>query len=272
MPNTTRARAAGGDRSPGPIDSNVVGSPALVFANTKSLLFDGTGDFIESTQNGGFDLNFEDFGLTVTNQITIAFWHKESNSSRGSFDGLYAMTSASSWTDGFGAYWAGNTLTMWWQTFNGVNTVTSAQTGAFINAWHHYAYVYDGDLGSARAKVYVDGVEDASAAGSDLSLTGGDNVIEIGQAITNFDIQGNIDEFAIWNTPLTASNISQLFNGGDNADSESRAAAVEGANLMVWYRMGDNGDALGDEGILDNSGNGNDATARGNTSIATDVV
>lgn len=76
-----------------------------------------------------------------------------------------------------------------------------------INTWYHIAGVYNG----ATVKLYLDGVEMASN-----NKTG--NVVDFDSIVIGADILpgryfgGNIDDFAIWGSALTESEITEMIN------------------------------------------------------------
>ena len=51
-------------------------------------------------------------------------------------------------------------------------------------------------------------------------------------------LNGNLDELAIWNTELTASQIESIYNAtGTNLTKD--LTTVSGSNLIYWNRLGD---------------------------------
>jgi len=181
---------------------------------------------------------------------------------------IYGNHSTSGLTNGFGAYWTSQSLTAHWGAYNGSSKVIwVAPSDAYVKAWHHYVFVYDGDLSTERVKLYVDGVMEVSATGSDIALTAANQSLKIGSGDHDaaYDMQGNVDEFAMWNIPLTQEDITSLYADGDAGVAP--ASNIEGANLMIYYRLGDDPDTTGTDGIQDRSGNDNHATMTGGTIV-----
>ena len=77
------------------------------------------------------------------------------------------------------------------------------------NVWHHLAYTYDG----TTHILYIDGVEQATS--TSVGQTGTVTSVQIGAA-SNYSeyFNGRIDEVRIYNTALTAAQISALYNQG----------------------------------------------------------
>jgi len=102
-----------------------------------------------------------------------------------------------------------------------------------VGVWCHIALTLDRD---GNGVIYVNGSADATGAMnptySGTDITGGGQNLQIGGG-NDGDFEGNIDEVAIFNSVLSSSNISQIYNGGTPSDLTS-------LNPITWYRMGDN--------------------------------
>jgi hypothetical protein len=122
-------------------------------------------------------------------------------------------------------------------------SVTSTQA-IKDGAWHHVVSTWNGNAspGYTGAKLYIDGALQTLASFTDT--LGTNNVastasLAIGCRNTGSDTMpfvGNIDEVAIYNKVLTASEVTWLYNSGRPQD-----LLVSGApsNLVGWWRMGD---------------------------------
>lgn len=94
--------------------------------------------------------------------------------------------------------------------YNGANTNIIATTALAINTWYMITATYDG----ANAKIYVNGILEATTSTSGSVVTGTDNPTIGGDGVSTNLFTGNIDEVGFWNKPLISSEISQLYNGG----------------------------------------------------------
>lgn len=108
--------------------------------------------------------------------------------------------------------------------------------------WHHIAYVTD----SGTHKLYWDG-NDMSLGGTPPSTTGSSlgNTFYLGKwnTYTSY-FGGNIDELAVFNSALSASDISTL-RGGASAGTLGVPADISSLNPAGWWRMGDGSDGSG---------------------------
>ena len=134
--------------------------------------------------------------------------------------------------------------------------VTTGTTFTTANIWYHIAIVYTDS--SETGQIYVNGVLTATGTGtSDLDNT--NNVLEIGDTF-----QGNISDVAIYNTPLTTSQVKTLYNGREPYNHKEGVAS---SNLVGWWRMGDGLENHSGSTIYDMSVNSNNGTM---TNMASD--
>ena len=125
------------------------------------------------------------------------------------------------------------------------------------DTWYHCALVFDKDA-TNRYTLYIDGVAypipntTGSSNGmrtvsgtspyslpytTGASLAG--NQCILGAYYKNWNngvlyspFSGNLDEFALFSTPLTSANITSIYNSGTPDD-------ISSLNPIAWYRMGD---------------------------------
>jgi hypothetical protein len=115
--------------------------------------------------------------------------------------------------------------------------ITNGGTTVNDNAWHHIALVSSGSAYS----LYVDGAAETLTTSSGSNNGAWVNTIS---SVDNTTIgasrrtgisggsQALIDEVAIWDSALTSSQISQVYNGGLPPN-------LNGLSPNAWYRMGD---------------------------------
>ena len=120
--------------------------------------------------------------------------------------------------------------------------------------WHHVVSVLDG----TSIKVYVDGVLEGTATGVGNMNANINTPINIGRrsyASSKLAFQGNIDETSIFNTALTQSEVTSIYNGGvpNNLNDLSNAP-------LSWWRFEETSGLTaidsgtgGNDGILDNT-------------------
>lgn len=261
MSNAVRSRGATGSRSPGLVDENSARASGFHFTSKKSLRFDeATSESVEGPALSAVG--------TFTNVITMAIWHKwDPIASISLYDSVCgAGDSFAIAAEGPGIYW---------QDTDSLHFHINAYNGNFAQAdsitatdWNFIVGVYDGNLGSQNIKLYVNGVLGATTDNYTGNINT-DNNVEVGKAwndlsgggATHF-CEGHCDEFAIWDSALSLDEITELYQAGvagyvlnfNNGEYQSAD------NLRLWWRLGDDGDDDGTDGIQDKSGNQNHGT------------
>ena len=123
--------------------------------------------------------------------------------------------------------------------------------------WHNYVATFN----SGTTKIYIDGSEvsgtQTGTNPSTISSTLGSFFIGRNGADNKYT-DGLLDEASVFNTALSASDITSIYNNGVPGD-------ISSLNPLGWWRMGDDSNDSATAGgsvatITDSSGNGNDAT------------
>ena len=186
------------------------------FTNKYSLNFDGVDDnlYIGTALNSGTD-------------STISLWIK-----RGRASGTEVVLSENSYTSNY-IFEIGPGAQLWYRIDSVYLTFQSVAISAIINNnttnWTNICFVRSGD----SVELFLNG-------NSMQVLTGVGSVID-----TRFDrigswynytyaFQGNIDEVSAFNSALTSSDITDIYNSGVPTDLTSLSP-------VAWYRNGDNG-------------------------------
>tara|TARA_R110000824_G_scaffold4217_2_gene20051 strand:- start:15068 stop:23215 length:8148 start_codon:yes stop_codon:yes gene_type:complete len=134
------------------------------------------------------------------------------------------------------------------------------------NTWHHVAVIHSLENAGASTSdppipvIYVDGVAVNIATTTDTGSPGGNALgamtiplyIGIDGSGGTFPLKGKIDEVAVWNKLLTATDITKIYNAGR---ADSLYATGLDSDVQGWWRMGENTDC--NKIIEDMSGNGN---------------
>ena len=106
---------------------------------------------------------------------------------------------------------------------------------AYQNTWVHLVLVYNG----STIKAYRNGIEvgSASLSGTLNSIT---NEANIGRWQGGGELwNGKISQLGLWNSALTADEVSSLYNHGLPIDlTTDQAAYASSANLVGYWRMG----------------------------------
>jgi hypothetical protein len=124
----------------------------------------------------------------------------------------------------------------------------------YIGTWIHVCATYDGSGSSSGIKIYINGVRDDANnnnSGSYVAMQNNTAPLRIGSGASYF-ANGSIDETAIFNTELSASDVTSLYNSGTPTTLPSGAVA--------HYRMGEEATFSTNWTIPDQVG-GNDGTS-----------
>lgn len=81
------------------------------------------------------------------------------------------------------------------------------------NIWHHLVYTYDG----VQSVIYIDGVNISArtfASGVIDNCPG--SPLLIGRGWSGYQFNGFIDDIAIWNRPLTSTEVANIYGSGKN--------------------------------------------------------
>jgi hypothetical protein len=117
-------------------------------------------------------------------------------------------------------------------TIFGDGTVTAGSPS--IGEWHHLVVVSDGS--SPYCKVYLDNseVSTSGALGQAVDISTATLIIgDQAPTLTAFPFDGIIGEVAVWDSALSSSNVTALWNSGvQGADANT----VDGGNLLNWYK------------------------------------
>ena len=230
----------------------VFDSDVSPFNNDYSLSLDGTDDYVALGNSSD---------LAPAN-ITVSLWFKASGTV-GSFNYLFAREGAL-----YGSYLLRYTSANKLNIFIGhagssTTDITSSSTYTLTD-WHHVAFTYD----QTNLKLYVDGSEAASVAKTTAinytpSTSYGTDNTYIGKGTFQDNAEGLIDEVALFNTALSGSDITAIYNSGTPDDLSSYSP-------VGWWRMGDNDGGTGTT-VTDQGSGSNDGTLTNGPTFSTDI-
>jgi hypothetical protein len=220
---------------------------ASPFTNAYSLDFDGSNDHCVSSYVAPSSLT----------AISYSFWMQSSNttssmtfgpSDSGNNNKGFRIVSPSNTK----AYYVvvndgtGNYLN---SSVGGTNATISGANNIRDGLWHHLVFTISG----TSVKIYIDGGDAAinasnssNSEGHALSVTstksyaGGVNVLKVGKNgnHNSYYYDGLMDEVAVFEYELTASQVRSIYNGGTPEDLASYSP-------NLWWRMGDNDEGTG---------------------------
>ena len=245
---------------------------AASYANDYSVSFDGSNDYIQTSyspaSSSGFTMSFWMKSSDTSNSITFV-----SNGTSDGYPGGFSLLSPSG-TKAFYVLIAnssGNT------SLN--NNVGSSGSTLDVRdgEWHHIAATISG----TSVKIYKDGGDAAINSGnpsntqgtpfatwtSSVAYTGNTgNAYYFGRngGYNSYFYPGLLDEVALFETELTGSNISAIYNSGVPADVAASFSPTG------YWRMGDNDSGTGTT-ITDQGSGGNDGTLTNGPTFSSDV-
>ena len=226
--------------------------------NALSTSFDGVDDYVNISDNSNLS-----FGNGTTDSpFSISGWIKMDDISGFRLLNKYV---GSTFEYSFGTGGAGN-LQLY--LLSSASKYRARLQSTFLNTgqWYHIASTYDGRGGSNAQdgiKIYVDGVrvDDTSVSvGSYAAMINTTVPVHIGKLNTSYT-DGNIDEVAIFNSELSQSDITSIYNGGTPND-------ISSLSPISWWRCGDSDTS---PTLTDNGTGGNNGTMTNFSTFSTDV-
>ena len=215
------------------------------FTNQYSVSLDGSDDFIDvgtvSALNGSISA------------VTISAWFKVS-----AF-GDAVISGGSSGSDRFYMQVYDSTTIRYG---SGVGfddfTVPTLSTGT----WYHVALIHNG----TSAELYLNNSQSSSGSRVVESPTANyGSSFKIGSYFSGSNyFQGLLDEVAVFNSALSASNITAIYNSGVPSN-------ISTLNPVGWWRMGDGTEAGSGTTVYDMSSNSNNGTLTNGPTFSTTV-
>lgn len=223
------------------------------YPNTYSLSFDGVDDYATTANSV---LNFYNTGGSISawvkpSSVTASQTNPAKNRaiiSKGNVYFAFIITEA------------GYPSLMF---YDGSVRELAGSTQVSTSSWMHICTTWS-TTGSA---LYVNGTSEDTSSFTPADITSGQTAatVNIGRTLsTSPDYFGGlIDELAVFNTELSSSNVTSIYNSGTPNDLSSFSP-------VNWWRMGDDDSGSGTT-ITDQGSGGNDATLVNGPTFSTDV-
>ncbi len=221
--------------------------------STKSIQLDGVDDYVDCGDNDNLS-----FGDGVTDSpFSISLWLNV---------GLIKTRGIISKYGSLGSEWlvylvGGKIRFLLNDTINTRSIYADANTTLNLNTWYHVTCTYNGIGEISGVKIYINGIaETLTTSGSALytAMSNTNQPLEIGKYVTR-ELTGKIDEVAIFNSELTTSDVTTIYNAGAPNDISSLAP-------LSWWRFEGTGTTAIDSGT-----GGNDGTLENGVIRSTDV-
>ncbi len=171
--------------------------------------FDGTDDYISTALTSLYQFGNQSF--------SVAGWFKRTSSSTG-----YILTQ-SSCSGGWGVLMTGGTFSAQIRGAGSCGTApaqrSSSSTGLNDDSWHHFVVTFTTSTTVAATNdilIYIDGSPNQGSVTKDgtvhVESTG--NISIAAREIADTPFAGSLDEMRIYNRPLSADEVSQLYRLG----------------------------------------------------------
>ncbi len=218
------------------------------FSNTQSTEYDGMDAYVEVA-----DADNLSFGNGTTDSpFSISAWIKPTST----LFRIFSKYQAPNYEYQFDV---GSSGELRFYIFDGSTYRARTTFGSVISTgqWSHVAVTYSG-VGGTNAqngiKLYVNGVNivgTTPSSGSYTAMSSTSAQVYIGKIASNYS-NGNIDEVSVFNTELSASDVTSIYNGGVPND-------ISSLSPLSWWRFEGTGTTAtdsgsgGNDGILDNT-------------------
>ncbi len=226
--------------------------PTIPFS-TRSIALDGVDDYV-NCGSASYLQNLSEF--------SVSLWAKQPTAtSTEDFIGDWNYNSAGNFSLETGTVSGSATkLTFYIRKLGGTVGIITTQNYVFSeNVWNHIVITFN----SGTPNIYVNGIaQGLNVPSLPTSLAYGNGSINIGRlkGLGRY-FTGNIDEVSLFNTELSASDVTSIYNGGVPND-------ISSLSPLSWWRCGD-GDTS--PTLTDNGSGGNDGTMTNFTTFSTDV-
>jgi len=230
------------------------------YFSTKSILLDGVDDFVNVADNS--NLSFGD--SSNDSAFSISAWIKPtannfvivSKDVGGADEYLFYINSLNQLS-----------LVLCDNTISNRRSRNSGNISSNYNTWIHVVATYNG-VGGTNAdngiKLYLNKVQVDSGTnngGSYTAMHNGSAPLTIGNYDSSLFADGNIDEVAIFNSELSASDVSDIYGTGV-------PTSLATLNPLSWWRCGDDDTS---PTLTDNGSGGNNGTMTNFTAFSTNV-
>jgi len=230
------------------------------FSNAYSVNLDGSNDYIDL--GGASDFSFTNGSGTDT-AFSISAWVKLDSGNRMRLISKDTSTSSREYLFGTNN---NNRFNMLLGT-GSVNLDIQNNTSLNTTDWFHVVATYDGSETASGLKVYVNA--DASSLtdfslGSYTGMSSTAGNLEIGRFANGHSFfNGLIDEVSVFNSELSASDVTAIYNSGTPTSLTSYSP-------LGWWRMGDNDSGTGTT-ITDQGSGSNDGTLTNGPTFSTTI-
>jgi len=216
------------------------------FSNLKSIDLDGVDDFVAISGSSG---------LSFTGDFSLSAWIK--TDAIGSDQFIIDTSASLNFGNGYSFRVKTNGKIRFW-SYHAADTAIDSLTTLSINTWYHIACVHT----STQNKIYINGTLDATLNWTTGHAASNTTNLRIGESqVLGGEFNGNIDEVAVFNSELSASDVTSIYGSGV-------PTSLASLSPISWWRCGD-GDTS--PTLTDNGSEGNNGTMTNFSTFSTDV-
>ena len=233
-------------------ETNLTGTGATPsFSNTKSIELDGIDAFVEVADNDNLSFG----NASIDSAFSISAWVNMTDATR------FRVVSKLNGSNAEYAFFTSAADQLYFvlydnTTSNRISRFTSSTLTSYQGTWIHLVATYSGSGSSGGLKIYLNNTRIDNTTSNVGGYTAMHNTaapFEIGKYSTSRAI-GLIDEVAVFNSELSASDVTTIYNSGvpNNLNNLSTPP-------LSWWRFEETGTTAtdsgtgGNDGILDNT-------------------
>lgn len=149
--------------------------------------------------------------LSPTDKVTATVWIKPDGSSYTNLEGYIGNIRWITLVGGYALIWRDNSIQFIINNYSGARATFSYTT---TDVWVHLAGTYDKDAGSNQINVYVDGVAGTPATQTASMTYSGLNNFALGNGYGGNELDGDIDEGAVFDVALDSTDINEIMDLG----------------------------------------------------------
>ncbi len=228
----------------------------FVSANAQSLSFDGEDDYVSINQNNA---------VSGVSGVSLGFWVKDEWESDKEMFIDFGGASGVDTPYRYVVVKEDDKLKAWVEgtSFGSTSTLVtySYDQSSLQNNWIYATAVFT----TSSSTLYLNGNSVGTASFSysgDYAIfdSNGDYHIGKNTGASGFEVSGNLGEVAIWDTALTADEVSTLYGSGSVVDASANSGSyVSSSNLKGYWKMNEGTGTT----LSDATSNGNDGTING---------
>ena len=162
-----------------------------------------------------------------TTSLSISAWAYKTDTSNGSIIGRGASVD-------YGVFIYNGSLMFGLNSGSWSTIAISNFTNNYLNQWFHVCATWDG----STIKLYLNGNEEASASKTGtITYTSNNTTIGKNSTLSGFEWDGKLSNCSVWNTALTSSQVTEIYNEGVPSNLNNHSAY---SNLVSWWQLGSN--------------------------------